>query len=183
MEAYYAFVKKVVLAFDGAGLDFAFTGALATSFYGTPRTTSDIDVIVAVASEADVKTKLITALHRAGLTVDERKIDSALTSAFKIATFKDTTSPYCMDVIFSSEKLDKRAGKIAGLNTFFQSPEGLIAAKLRMIKATLPPERAAKDKTDIKSILKFTKVNLEAVKKQAKKDKTLDVFEALGLNA
>lgn len=183
MEAYYAFVKKVVLAFNEEGLDYAFTGALATSFYGTPRTTSDIDVIVAVASEADVKAKLITALHRAGLAVDERKIDSALTSSFKIATFKDATSPYRIDVIFSSEKMDKRASKIAGLNTFFQAPEGLIAAKLRMIKATLPPERAAKDKTDIKGILKFTKVNLETVKKQAKKDKTLEVFEALGLNA
>jgi hypothetical protein len=39
-----------------------------------------------------------------------------------------------------------------------------------MIKATLPPERAAaKDKTDIKGILKFTKVNLETLKKQRKK--------------
>ncbi len=179
MEAYYAFAKKVVGAFEGANLDYAFTGALATSFYGTPRTTSDIDVIVAVASEADLKTKLITALHLAGLAVDERKIDSALTSGNKIATFKDTASPYCIDIIFSSEKLDKRAGKIAGLNTFFQSPEGLIAAKLRMIKATLPPERSAKDKTDIRGILKFTKINLEAVKRQAEKDRTLEVFEAL----
>jgi predicted nucleotidyltransferase len=157
VEAYFAFVKKVVEAFGGAGLDYAFTGALATSFYGTPRTTSDIDVIVTIGNETDLKTKLITALRRAGLAVDERKIDSALTLEFKIATFKDTTSPYCIDVIFSSEKLDKRAGKIAGLNTFFQSPEGLIAAKLRMIKATLSPERSAKDKTDIKAILKIYK--------------------------
>jgi len=183
VEAYFAFVKKVVEAFGGAGLDYAFTGALATSFYGTPRTTSDIDVIVTIGNETDLKTKLITALHGAGLAVDERKIDSALTSGFKIATFKDTTSPYCIDVIFSSEKLDKREGKIAGLNTLFQSPEGLIAAKLRMIKATLSPERSAKDKTDVKAILKFTKVNLETVKKQAKKDHTLEVFESLGLNA
>ena len=183
MEAYYTFVRKVVEAFDGTGLDYAFTGALATSFYGTPRTTSDIDVIVTVDSETDLKTKLITALHRARLAVDERKIDTALTSGFKIATFKDTTSPYCIDVIFSSEKLDKRAGKIAGLNTFFQSPEGLVAAKLRMIKATLSPEHSAKDKTDVKAILKFTKVNLDAVKRQAKKDHTLEVFESLGSNA
>ena len=103
--------------------------------------------------------------------------------ALKSLHSKTQTSPYCIDVIFSSEKLDKRAGKIAGLNTFFQSPEGLIAAKLRMIKATMPPERSAKDKTDIKGILKFTRVNLEAVKRQAEKDHTLDVFEALGLNA
>jgi hypothetical protein len=130
LEAYFVFVKKVVLAFEGAGLDYAFTGALATSFYGTPRTTSDIDVMVAVASEADLKAKLTAALRRAGLAVDEHKIDFALTSGFKIATFKDTKSPYFEDTIFSSEIVDKRAGKIAGLNTFFQSPEGLIAAKL-----------------------------------------------------
>lgn len=183
MEAYFAFVKKVVLAFDGTGLDYAFTGALATSFYGTPRTTSDIDVIVTVAKDLGLKAKLTTALQLAGLEVDERKIDSALTSGFKIARFNDTKSPYCIDVIFSTRKIDKRPGKIAGLNTFFQSPEALIAAKLMMIKATLPPERSAKDKKDIWGILKFTKVDLEAVKRQAKKDHTLEVFDALGLNA
>ena len=58
-----------------------------------------------------------------------------------------------------------------------------IAAKLRMIKATLPPERSAKDKKDVIGILKFTKVNLEAVKNQAKKDRTLEVFESLGLSS
>ena len=179
MEAYYTYVKKVVGAFAAAGLDYAFTGALASSFYGVPRTTSDIDVIVAVANEADVKAKVAAALRTAGLVVDERKIDAALKSGFKIASFKDKTSPYSVDVIFSSEKLDKRAGKIARLNTYFQSPEGLITAKLRMIKATLPPERSAKDKADVKAILAFTKVDVEAVKRQAQKDRTLKVFESL----
>jgi len=182
LEAYCAFVKRIVEAFDKVGLDYAFTGALATSFYGVPRTTSDIDVMVAVTDAAEVKVKLTAALRTAGLAVDEHKIDSALKSGFKIATFKDTTSPYCIDIILSNEKLDKQSGRIAGLNTFFQSPEGLIAAKLRMIKATLPPERSAKDKADIKAILKFTSVNLAAVKKQAKEDRTLEVFEALGLD-
>ena len=68
MEAYFVLVKKVFLAFEGAGLDYASTGALATSFYGTPRTTSDIDVMVAVASEADLKAKLTAALRE--LTVN-----------------------------------------------------------------------------------------------------------------
>ncbi|MCL5949666.1 MAG: hypothetical protein M1490_04235 [Candidatus Bathyarchaeota archaeon] len=137
MEAYFAFAKKVVEAFDGAGLDYALTGALATSFYGTPRTTSDIDVMVAVASEADLKTKLTAALQRAGLAVNEHKIDTALSSGFKIATFKDTTSPYCIDVVFSGEKLEKRAGKIAGLGTFFQSPEGVTTNECNLIMPCL----------------------------------------------
>ena len=59
----------------------------------------------------------------------------------------------------------------------------MIAAKLRMIKATLSAEAQTKDKKDIRGILKFTKVDLEAVKRQAKKDKTLEVLNALGLNA
>jgi hypothetical protein len=76
-------------------------------------------------------------------------------------------------------ELDKKSGKIGSLQTFFQSPEGLIEAKLRMIKVTLPPERANKDKEDIKAILAFTKLNIIAVRKQAQKDKTLEILEAL----
>ncbi len=179
MEAYHAFINKVVEAFDRAGLEYAFTGALAISFYGVPRTTSDIDVIVTVTDESDVKVKLTVALREIGVVFDERKIDLALKSGFKIATFKDKASPYCIDVILTGEVLDKRAGKILGLNTFFQSPEGLIAAKLRMIKATFPPERSAKDKRDIKAITRFTHVDLEAVEKQAKKDGTLQIYKAI----
>lgn len=55
----------------------------------------------------------------------------------------------------------------------------MIAAKLGKIKATLPPERANKDKEDIKAILAFTKLNIIAIRKQAQKDKTLEILEAL----
>jgi hypothetical protein len=48
-----------------------------------------------------------------------------------------------------------------------------------MIKATVPRERAVKDEEDVKAILQFTKVDMEAVKKQAKRDNTLTVLESL----
>ena len=179
MEDYYSFVKKLVGAFDSAKLDYAFTGALAVSFYGVPRTTSDVDVIIAVTSRTDFKTKIISALGQAGLEVDDRKMETALTSGYKIATFKDKTAPYTVDVILSDDKLDRKTGRIDNTNAHFQSPEGLIAAKLRMIKATLPPERSAKDKEDVKAVLAFTKVNVASVRKLARKDNTLEIFEAL----
>jgi len=179
MDDYYAFVKKLVGAFDNAKLDYAFTGALAVSFYGVPRTTSDVDVIIAVTNRADFKAKIISALEQAGLEVDDRKIETALTSGYSIATLKDKTGPYTLDVILLDGKLDKKPGRIDGTNVYFQSPECLIAAKLRMIKATLPPERSSKDKEDVKAVLAFTNVNVTAVKKQAKKDNTLEIFEAL----
>jgi len=48
------------------------------------------------------------------------------------------------------------------------TPEDLILAKLRMIKATKPQGRASKDEEDIMAILRFTRVNVEAVKKKQK---------------
>ncbi len=179
LDAYTAFAKKLACALQNANLDYAFTGALAVSFYGVPRTTTDVDVIIAVADEADLEGRIVSALMQAGLEVDKRKIRTALTSGYKIASFKDKTSPFTVDIIISMDKLDKTSGKIGDAATFFQSPEGLIAAKLRMIKATLPPERSTKDKEDIKSILAFTKVNIAAIKKHAYKDNTAEIFEAL----
>lgn len=179
LDAFHGFARRLVEGFEGEGLDYAFTGALAVSFYGVPRTTSDVDVMVAVAGEADVKVKVAAALRRVGVGVDERKIEDALASGYNIATFKDKASPYTVDVIFSGERFEKQAGTVAGLKTFFQSPEGLVLAKLRMIKATVPRERALKDEEDVKAILKFAEVDVETVKKQARKDGTLAIFEGL----
>ena len=179
LEDFDRFVKKLIEAFGDAGLDYAFTGAVAASFYGSPRTTSDVDVMVAVAGEADVKVKVVTALRSAGLRAEERRIEEALASGYNIATFRDKASPYSVDVIFSRGKLEKRAASVAGLSTFLQTPEGLVLAKLRMIKATVPRDRAVKDEEDVKAILAFANVDLAAVKRQARKDKTLQILESL----
>ena len=178
MDGFYGFVRRLIGGFGGAGLDYAFTGALATSFYGVPRTTTDVDVIVAVSGVADVTGKVAGALRHAGLEVDERRIDMALESGYRIASFRDKASPYTLDVILVDE-LRKNAGTLSGLTTFFQAPEDLVLAKLRMVKATKPRERAMKDEVDVKAILEFTKVDLEAVKEQAKQDGTLAVLVEL----
>ena len=175
MNGYSDFVKKLIKGFEKEEVDYAFTGALAASFYGVPRTTADVDLIVAAASKT-AKTRLGSALRLAGLQVDEKRIDDALTSGYRIATFNCKTSPYTLDVIFSDE-VRKRVGAIADLVTYIQPAEDLILAKLRMIKATVPRKRAVKDEADVRAILQFTKVENEAIEKQAKKDGTLEIWE------
>jgi hypothetical protein len=155
-----------------------FTGALAASHYGTPRTTTDIDVIVKITTE-NVKTNLIPALKNAELQANEKQIEAALKSDYRIATFKDNKTSLTIDIILSDEKLEKKAGTILGLPTFYQKPEDLILAKLRMIKATVSKEKALKDKEDIRAILAFTKVNLDPIRTQAKKNGTTSILEAL----
>jgi hypothetical protein len=178
LEAYYGLVKRLVKGFEGAGVDYVFTGALAVSFYGVPRTTVDVDVVVAVAGVKQ-RVRLVETLKKAGLVVDEREIDRALESGYRIATFKDSKTAYSVDVIFSDRKLEKRAGTVAGLPCFYQTPEELILAKLRVIKATVQRERALKDKEDVRAILRFTRVSVEVVKKQAKRDSTLSIFKTV----
>jgi hypothetical protein len=178
VESFCGFVRRLISGFDEAGLDYAFTGALAASFYGVPRTTTDIDVLVTFSGETDVAGKVAGALRQAGLEADLRKIDMALESGYRIASFRDKASPYTLDVIFV-DALRKNAGIVAGLSTFFQAPDDLVLAKLRMIKATKPRSRAVKDEEDVKAILEFTEVDLEAVKERAKRDGTLAILEEL----
>jgi hypothetical protein len=178
LDGFEGFVRRVVGCFNAVGLDYMFTGALAVNYYGRARTTTDVDVVVAVSGR-EWRNRLVSALKNAEIGVDEKKIDVALKSGYKIVTFKDCKSPLTIDIILSEAKLKKKAGSVLGLKTSYQKPEDLILAKLRMIKATVPRERALKDKEDVKAILKFTRVNVEAVKKQAKKDSTLSTFESI----
>jgi hypothetical protein len=178
LETFLDLAKRIVKSLNTAELDYAFTGALAASFYGVPRTTTDIDFMVKFSTD-DLKSRLVPALRNAGLVVDEREINRALESGYRIARLRDNKTPYSVDIIFSNKKLEKRAGTIANLPTFFQASEDLILAKLRMIKATMPRERARKDEEDIRAILRFTKVNMEAVTKQARKTGTLSILRTI----
>lgn len=152
-----------------------FTEALAASYYGTPRTTMDIDIITRISGEDSIN-KLISALKMAGLEVDRRRIDSALRSSFRIVTFKDNKAPFTVDIILSSTDFTKKAGSILGLPTFYQIPEELILAKLWMIKTTVPRERALKDEDDVRAILRAVRKSVS--KKQLSEDRPLHFSSA-----
>ena len=130
------------------------------------------------ANEVNIP-KIIDALNCAGLAADKRRIEDAIKSGYNIATFRNKTSPYSVDLILTDERLDKRQGKVAGLDSYLQQPEGLILAKLRMIKATIPRERAQKDEDDIRTILRFTEINIKEVRDRAKQEGTLDILDIM----
>jgi len=154
-----------------------FTGAIAASFYGTPRTTMDVDVVLHISLRESPT--LIHALSEAGVSPDDRKIRAALASDYRIVTLLDTQTPYTVDVILATEPLEKRGAVINGQPTYIQAPEALILAKLRMIKATMPPERAQKDRDDVTAILRHTHVDKERVLEEASRQGTLPILEEL----
>lgn len=170
-------MTRVVKSFNASEIDYMFTGALAASYYGTPRTSIDVDIVAQVSKkDAD---KLVETLRKAQVQVDKRKIEQAIDSDFRILTVKDKKTALHLDVILSNKKLKKKPGTIISLPTFYQTPEELILAKLRMVKVTIPPERAVKDKDDIRAVLKHTRINVKTIEKQAEKENTLYIFKEL----
>ncbi len=137
----------------------------------------DIDFIISIAKGE--LPRLLTSLTKAGLEVNREKINTTIKAGYNILRFKDTKSSYTVDVILSKEKLNRRSGSILEIPTFYQTPEELILSKLRMIKVTIEPERAMKDKQDIKSILNEEEVNLREVKNKASRETTLNLLQEL----
>jgi hypothetical protein len=140
----------------------------------------DVDIVVKV-TRREARAKLVSALRNAGLHVDEKSIDAAFESGFRIVKFRDSASPFSVDIILSSRKFEKRAGTLLGLPTFYQAPEDLILAKLRMIKATVPRERALKDEDDVRGVLRFTEVDMKRLRRRAHRDSTLLILEEITL--
>jgi len=52
-------------------------------------------------------------------------------------------------MLSQEKRFGKNTGTALGLPMFFQTPEDLVLAKLRMIRATVRKERALKDVEDI----------------------------------
>jgi len=176
LDTFEGFIRRVIKSFNSAGIDYMFTGALAASYYGTPRTTMDANVMIRILSGNKPWRKLVSTLKEAGLQVEEHKIDAAFETDFRIATFRDNRSPFTLDTILSTEKLEKRPGTILGLSTFYQTPEELILANLRMIRATVPRQKASKDEEDVKGILRFTKANVNVLRKEATRNNTQSIL-------
>ena len=177
LETFSGLVKRLVRALDRTGLQYMFTGALASSYYGRPRTTLDIDIVISV-QQPDLGT-LARSLSKADLRVRERNLVATWRSDYRIATLEDKKSPYTVDIIFTDRKLERIAGRISGLPTYYETAESLILAKLRMLKVTVRPERVATDREDIKAILATTKIDLKSVRNRAEKESTAKILEDL----
>ncbi len=177
LDTYLGLVKRLITNLNAARIDYMFTGAIAASYYGTPRTTMDVDIIIHTTQQNTAY--LNETLQSAGLHTDKKKIDNALNTGYNIATLKDIHTPYSLDIILAKDPLEKRSATISELPTYIQTPEHLILSKLRMIKASLNQGKAAKDEGDIRSILEYTQVDLDNVKKNARREDTYTILKSI----
>ncbi len=154
-----------------------FTGAIASSYYGVPRTTMDVDIIVTV-SEMDHNV-LVSALREIRLNVSVPDFQNALESGYKIVSADDQLTPFTVDFILLDSSLEKIPCTLFDEPTYLQRSENLVRSKLRMIKSTLDREKSAKDRADVRAIIRYSGLNMSRVRDYAARDNTLDVLESL----
>lgn len=132
-------VADVVARLDAAGIPHMLTGSIASSWYGEPRATQDLDVIIDPSASA--LDQLIDSLQTDAWYVDRDVALSALRNrgqfnaigpnAFKVDFIVRRERP------FSIAEFDRRQPvEVLGTQTFLPTVEDMVIAKLEWAQAT-----------------------------------------------
>jgi hypothetical protein len=132
------FLRRITAALDMTGVPYMLTGSVASSMYGVPRATNDIDIVVAPTREQLLS--LVQLFQRIGLMADT---DSALAALRTKGQFNviDFPKGWKLDVIvrkdreFSSIEFDRReTHEVEGMRLTIATPEDVLIAKLEWAK-------------------------------------------------
>lgn len=132
-------VADIVARLDAVGIPHMVTGSIASSWYGEPRATQDLDVVI--DPQADGLERLVEGLQADGWYVDR---DVAL-AALRDRTQFNAIGPdsFKVDFIvrhdrpFSSGEFDRRRpAQLLGVNTYLPTLEDMVIAKLEWAQAS-----------------------------------------------
>jgi hypothetical protein len=147
-------VRRITEALDRAGIAYMLSGSLASAYYGLPRSTQDIDLVIE-ATELQLRTFVKS------LPPDEyyADVDAALAAHRGQSLFNviDLTTGWKVDLItrkaraFSQQEFVRRQpASLQGLQLFVASAEDLVIAKLEWSKLA----QSQRQIEDVAAILK-----------------------------
>lgn len=127
-------LKRIAYALDRAGIAYMLTGSFASVFYGLPRSTQDIDLVIE-ATPAQLRSFL------ENLPRDEYYVDAEAAceahSRESLFNVIDARTSWKIDMIvrksrpFSRQEFNRRRRvDVGGISLFIASPEDVVLAKL-----------------------------------------------------
>jgi hypothetical protein len=131
---------RITSALGEAGIAYMLAGSFASAYYGPPRTTQDIDLVI--AATADQLRKLVQLLSKDQYSVD---LDTALEARNHQSLFNavDMATGWKIDLIirksrpFSNEEFRRRKlVNVQGRSLFVASAEDVVVSKLERAKLT-----------------------------------------------
>jgi hypothetical protein len=132
------FLRQVTTALDTNEIPYMLTGSIASSMYGVPRATNDIDIVVAPNRQQLLS--LVQLFKRLGLTVEPNIALQALKTRnmFNVIDFQRGLK---VDLIvrkerdFSVMEFDRReTHEVEGMRLTIATPEDVLLAKLEWAK-------------------------------------------------
>lgn len=127
-------LRKITVALEANGIPYMLTGSIASSMYGVPRATNDIDIVIAPTREQLLS--MVQLFHRVGLAVDREAAVAALRkkTQFNVIDFPRGLK---VDLIlrkdreFSVAEFDRReTHEVEGIRVTIATPEDVLLAKL-----------------------------------------------------
>jgi len=165
-------LKKVIRTLEEARVDYMITGSVASSFYGEPRSTHDIDMVVAIR-KTDIP-KLTKAFHAPRFYLDEESILKALKNK-DMFNLIDTEEGDKVDFWILTEELfdqsrfsRRKKEKVMGFNMQVSSPEDTILVKLKWAKLSGGSEKQFTDALRVYEV-QAEKLDMEYLEKWIKK--------------
>jgi hypothetical protein len=129
-----SFLSLIVRALNDAEIPFMLTGSLAAAFYGAPRATQDVDLII--ESRPENIRRFVDSLRATGLYVDLESALGALRTGGRFNVI-DPASGWKADLIFRKARLfsetefgRRQRQEIFGIEIALTTLEDLLIAKL-----------------------------------------------------
>jgi len=133
-------VRRIVAALDAADVPYMLTGSFASSLHGTPRTTQDIDVVIAPDDHSI--DRLIAEFPSSRYYLSR---DAAIQAVRHLSLFNaiDLQTGWKIDFIirkareYSRIEFDRRTlRELLGVKMFVATPEDVLISKLEWAKRT-----------------------------------------------
>lgn len=167
---------------NAAGIQYMLTGSIASSFYGEPRATHDIDLVVNIRKK-EVE-QIMQAFQPPEFYLDKDSILSAISNK-SMFNLIDVTSGYKVDFwTLTDEPFDesrftrRRIEKLSGLELAVSSPEDTILMKLRWSRLSGGSEKQFIDALRVFEI-KYHELDFSYLEHWAKELDVLDIWEQI----
>lgn len=165
-------LKKVIQALDQAGIQYMITGSVVSSLQGEPRSTHDIDMVIAIQKSQVMK--LVENFSLPDFYLDENSILDAISrqSMFNLIDVNagDKVDFWILtDEPFDQSRFSRRySEEFIGLKMRVSSPEDTILAKLRWVKLSGGSEKQFTDALRVYEV-QYGKLDMDYLEHWVKK--------------
>jgi len=165
-------LKKVIQVLNQAGIQYMITGSVVSSLQGEPRSTHDIDMLIAI--QKSVAKRLVEAFPPPDFYLDEDNILDAINRQSMFNLIDLNTGDKVDFWILTDEPFDqsrflrKISEEFIGLKMLISTPEDTILAKLRWAKLSGGSEKQFTDALRVYEV-QYGKLDINYLEQWAKK--------------